>query len=122
LELPRDKWIDTQDIIYPKSQYSNGKGLSNLAIVHGIPIIESHRALDDCKILAKLLALVPDIESQLAKAARPKVLVKSLEERPGALSRKYGFRWNTIIPLAWAKYMPEEDIELLPFKAIKANF
>jgi DNA polymerase-3 subunit epsilon len=121
LELPTDRWIDTQDIVYPKSQYSNSTSLNNLAIVHGIPIVESHRALDDCKILAKLLALVPDLETQLAKAARPKVLVKSLEERPGTLSRKHGFRWNTIIPLAWAKYMPEEDIELLPFKAIKVN-
>jgi DNA polymerase-3 subunit epsilon len=121
LELSTDKWIDTQDIVYPKSQYSNSTSLSNLAIIHGIPIVESHRALDDCKILAKLLALVPDLETQLAKAARPKVLVKSLEERPGTLSRKYGFRWNTIIPLAWAKYMPEEDIEFLPFKAIQIS-
>lgn len=121
LELPADRWIDTQDIVYPKSQYSNSTSLNNLAIVHGIPVVESHRALDDCRILAKLLALVPDLEAQLVKAARPKVLVKSLEERPGILSRKLGFRWNTIIPLSWAKYMPEEDIELLPFKAIKVD-
>jgi hypothetical protein len=58
---------------------------------------------------------------QLEKAARPKVLVKSLEEKPGTLSRKYGFRWNSIIPLSWAKYMPEEDIYLLPFKAVKIH-
>lgn len=121
LELPTDNWIDTQDIIYPKSQYSNGTSLTNLAITHGIPIVDSHRALDDCKILAKLLALVPDLAIQLSRASRPKVLVKSLEEKPGTLSRKYGFRWNSIIPLAWAKYMPEEDIELLPFKTIKID-
>jgi DNA polymerase-3 subunit epsilon len=119
LELKVDNWIDTQDIIYPKSQYSNGTSLNKLAITHGIPIVDSHRALDDCKILAKLLALVPDLAIQLSKAARPKVLVKSLEEKPGTLSRQYGFRWNSIIPLAWAKYMAEEDIVLLPFKAIK---
>jgi len=121
LELPMKNWIDTQDIIYPKSQYCRGTGLNNLAIAHGIPIVDSHRALDDCKVLAKLLSLVPDIEIQLSIAARPKVLVKSLEERPGTLSRQYGFRWNLIIPLAWAKYMPEEDINLLPFKAIKIS-
>ncbi|WP_204104075.1 MULTISPECIES: 3'-5' exonuclease [Spirulina sp. CCY15215] len=119
LELPMDNWIDTQDIIYPKSQYSNSTSLSNLAIIHGIPILNAHRALSDCQVLANLLTLVPDLEVQLSKAARPKVLVKSLEEKPGRLSKKHGFRWNSIIPLAWAKYMPEEDIPLLPFKAIK---
>jgi DNA polymerase III subunit epsilon len=119
LVLPMENWIDTQDIIYPKSQYCRGNSLNNLAIAHGIPIIDSHRALEDCQVLAKLLSLVTDLEIQLAKAARPKVLVKSLEEKPGMLSRQYGFRWNLIIPFAWAKYMPEEDIESLPFKAMK---
>ncbi len=121
LELPVDNWIDTQDIIYPKSQYCKGRSLNNLAITHDIPIVDSHRALDDCKLLAKLLALVPDLTMQLSNASRQKVLVKSLEEKPGILSRQYGFRWNLIIPSAWAKYMPEEDIKLLPFKAIKIS-
>lgn len=121
LELSTENWVDTQDIMYPKSQYSKGTSLNNLAITHGIPIVDSHRALDDCKVLAKLLSLVTDLEMQLSKANRPKVLVRSLEERPGTLSKKYGFRWNSTIPLAWSKYMPEEDIELLPFKAIEIS-
>lgn len=119
LEIPLENWIDTQDIVYPKSQYCKGTSLNNLAITHGIPIVDSHRALDDCKVLAKLLSLAPGLEVQLSKAARPKVLVKSLEDRPGTLSRQHGFQWNSTIPLAWSKYMPEEDILLLPFKAIK---
>lgn len=119
LDLPIENWIDTQDIIYPKSQYCKSTSLNSLAIAHGIPIVDSHRALDDCKVLTKLLSLVPDLEAQLSKANRPKVLVRSLEERPGTLSRQHGFRWNSVIPSAWSKYMPEEDIELLPFKAIK---
>lgn len=121
LKISMDNWVDTQDITYPKSRFSNGTSLSNLAIAHDIPIIDSHRALNDCQILAKLLGLVPDLEMQLLRASRPKVLVRSLEEKPGTLSKKNGFRWNSIIPLAWAKYMPEEDISLLPFKAIKIS-
>ena len=119
LDLPMENWIDTQDIIYPKSKYCKSTSLNSLAIAHGIPIVDSHRALDDCKVLTKLLSLVPDLEEQLSKANRPKVLVRSLEERPGTLSRQYGFRWNSVIPSAWSKYMPEEDIKLLPFKAVK---
>ena len=110
-----------QDIIYPKSKYCNSNGLHNLAIAHGLPIISFHRALSDCQTLVNLLALVPDLKIQLAKASRPKVLVKSLEQKPGTLSRKHGFRWNSIIPLSWAKYMPEEDISLLPFKVVKIH-
>lgn len=119
LKVPSKSWVDTQDITYPKSDFTKGTSLNNLAISHGIPIVGSHRALNDCDTLVKLLALVPDLEEQLKKASRPKVLVKSLEEKPGSLSKKKGFIWHSIIPFTWAKYMPEEDISLLPFKAIK---
>ena len=121
LDLPRDNWIDTRDIVYPKSQYCQGRSLKDLAIIHGIPLVNFHRALHDCQVLANLLALVPDLKMQLSKAAQPKVLVKSLENKPGRLSKQHGFRWNSIIPLAWAKYMAEEDIKRLPFKAVKVR-
>ena len=121
LKIPLSNWIDTQDIRYPKSKYCQGTSLNNLAIAHGIPIVDAHRALDDCRTLTKLLSLVPNLEEELKRASRPKVLVKSLEEKPGALSKMYGFKWNSIIPYSWAKYMPEEDIESLPFSAVKVS-
>ena len=117
LEIPLSGWVDTQDIRYPKSEYCKGTGLNNLAITHGIPVVDAHRALDDCKTLVKLLSLVPNLEEELMKAARPKVLVRSLEDKPGTLSKKYGFRWHSIIPYSWAKYMPEQDVIELPFEA-----
>jgi DNA polymerase-3 subunit epsilon len=119
LRISQKKWIDTQDIRYPNSEYSSGTSLTNLAIAHGIPIVDIHRALDDCKILIKLLSVVPNLEHELIRASRPKILVKSLEQSPGKLSKKNGFRWNSIIQNAWAKYMPEEDIKTLPFPVEK---
>ncbi len=119
LKIPLSNWIDTQDIRYPNSKYCRGTSLNNLAIAHGIPIIEAHRALDDCKTLTKLLSLVPNLEEELKRASRPKVLVKSLEEKPGALSKMHGFKWHSIIPYSWAKYMPEQDIGTLPFSVVK---
>lgn len=121
LKIPFSNWIDTQDIQYPNSRYCRGTSLNNLAIAHGIPIVDAHRALDDCRTLTKLLSLVPNLEEELGKAARPKVLVRSLEEKPGALSKEYGFKWHSLIPYSWAKYMPEEDIRLLPFSATKVE-
>lgn len=121
LKIPLSGWIDTQDIPYPKSQYCRGTSLNNLAITHGIPIVEAHRALDDCRTLTKLLSLVPNLEEELKRASRPKILVKSLEEKPGTLSKIHGFKWHSIIPYSWAKYMPEDDIKNLPFKAVKVS-
>ena len=121
LKIPFSNWIDTQDIHYPKSQYSQGTSLNNLAIAHGIPIVDAHRALDDCRTLTKLLSLVPNLEEELKRASRPKVLVKSLEEKPGTLSKMHRFKWHSIIPYSWAKYMPEQDIATLPFRAVKVS-
>lgn len=121
LKIPLSNWIDTQDIHYPKSKYCQGTSLNNLAIAHGIPIVDAHRALDDCRTLTKLLSLVPNLEEELKRASRPKVLVKSLEEKPGTLSKMHGFKWNSIIPYSWAKYMPEQDIETLPFSTVKVS-
>jgi len=121
LKIPFSNWVDTQDIHYPNSKYCQGTSLNNLAIAHGIPVVDAHRALDDCRTLTKLLSLVPNLEEELKRASRPKVLVKSLEEKPGALSKKHGFKWHSIIPYSWAKYMPEEDIETLPFSAVKVS-
>jgi len=121
LEIPLSNWIDTQDIRYPKSKYCQGTSLNNLAIAHGIPIVDAHRALDDCRTLTKLLLLVPNLEEELKRVSQPKVLVKSLEEKPGTLSKMHGFKWNSIIPYSWAKYMLEQDIETLQFSAVKVS-
>ncbi|MGA1409611.1 MAG: PolC-type DNA polymerase III [Prochlorotrichaceae cyanobacterium] len=121
LNIPLSNWIDTQDIRYPNSKYCKGSSLNNLAIAHGIPIVDAHRALDDCKTLTKLLSLVPNLEEELKRASRPKVLVKSFEKKPGTLSKMYGFKWHSIIPYSWAKYMPEEDILSLPFSAAQVS-
>jgi DNA polymerase-3 subunit epsilon len=121
LKIPFSNWVDTQDIHYPNSKYCQGTSLNNLAIAHGIPVVDAHRALDDCRTLTKLLSLVPNLEEELKRASRPKVLVKSLEEKPGAMSKKHGFKWHSIIPYSWAKYMPEEDIGTLPFSAVKVS-
>lgn len=121
LKILSSDWIDTQDIVYPRSKYCQGTSLNNLAIAHEIPIVDAHRALDDCRILTKLLSLVPNLKGELEKASRPKVLVKSLEDKPGTLSKIHGFKWNSIIPSAWAKYIPEQDITSLPFSVVKVS-
>ncbi len=111
-------WVDTQDIIYPNSEYCKSTALANLAYAHSIPVIDCHRALDDCRTLVRLLTVVPELEAEIIKAARPKFLYRSLEPKPGTLSKQAGFRWNTLIQNAWAKKMSAEDATKLPFETV----
>ena len=102
-------WLDAQDIRYPNSDIANGKSLTALAIAHGIPVVNAHRALADVQLLAQLLAKVEDLPGEIKRAARPKVLVISQESYPGTESKKAGFIWNGIVEGRWAKRMPDED-------------
>lgn len=107
-------WADAATITYPRQ--STKRDLVNIALANGVPIVNAHRAFDDCRILAELLGKVPDLEPQLALAARPKATVKALvgfEQKD--LAKEAGFVWDAIIPRSWAKRMPLDDAEALPF-------
>ena len=107
-------WADAAAITYPRQ--STKRDLVNIALANGVPIVNAHRALDDCRILCELLGKVPDLDAQLARAARPKATVIALvsyDERH--LAKDAGFVWDAIVPRAWAKRMPLEDAEALPF-------
>ena len=107
-------WADAAAITYSKA--SHKLDLVNIALANGIPIVNAHRALDDCRILCELLGKVPDLDYQLARAARPKVLVKALVSFDQKdLAKAAGFHWDSVVPRAWARRMPAEDTEALPF-------
>lgn len=111
-------WSDAAAIRYPRP--SHKRDLVSLCLAHGIPVVSAHRALDDCRLLAELLGKVPNLEAELARAARPKVLVRALvpyEDRGRA--KDAGFIWDKLVPRAWAKRMPWEDAKLLPFEVIE---
>lgn len=113
-----DKWSDAAAIRYPRP--SNSRSLVNLCLAHGIPVVSAHRALDDCRLLAELLGKVPDLEAELARAARPKVLVRALVGYEGKDAAKAaGFYWDREVPRAWAKRMPWEDAEELQFEVME---
>lgn len=111
-------WSDAAAIRYPKP--SHKRDLVNLCVAHGIPVVSAHRAFDDCRLLAELLGKVPDLEAELARAARPKVLVKALVGYGDRqMAKDHGFHWNNPVPNAWTKRMPLEDAEELPFEVVE---
>jgi DNA polymerase-3 subunit epsilon len=107
-------WADAAAIQYPRQ--STKRDLVNIALANGIPVVNAHRALDDCRLVADLLGKVPDLEYQLARAARPKATVIALVSYDDRhLAKDAGFVWDSLVSKAWAKRMPLEDAEALPF-------
>ncbi len=107
-------WADAATITYPRQ--STKRDLVNIALANGVPIVNAHRALDDCRILAELLGKVSDLDAQLERAARPKATVIAMVGyNDRHLAKDAGFVWDSLVSKAWAKRMPLEDAEALPF-------
>ncbi|MFA4971378.1 MAG: exonuclease domain-containing protein [bacterium] len=112
-------WIDTCDgITWPK-QAKPGSSLISLALEHGLAVVDPHRALSDCLLLARLLTrcaeLGHDVQAMLARGLRPQTLVQALvsfEERDKA--KELGFHWDSANK-RWIRRMPLEDCAALPF-------
>jgi DNA polymerase III subunit epsilon len=103
------------------------KTLVAIALAHGIGVASAHRAMADCDTISRLLTRVHemgvDLEQLIARAMRPKVLVKALvsyDDRQLAKDRH--FVWS--IPPgykkeAWNREYPEGEIPTdLPFETI----
>jgi len=82
------------------------KALVAIALAHGIGVASAHRAMADCDTISRLLTRVHemgvDLEQLIARAMRPKVLVRALvsyDDRQLAKDRK--FVWS--IPPGYKK-------------------
>jgi DNA polymerase-3 subunit epsilon len=112
-------WIDSAwDVDWPR--VGNGRKLIDLALAHGLAVLDAHRALSDCLLLARLLERVAelghDVGQLLARAMRPKVKVIAevpFEQKDEA--KAAGFRWEPYPVKKWWRMMPAEDIAALPF-------
>ena len=113
------KWIcSLTDLTFPVP--SSSQSLIAIALAHDVGVVQAHRALADCFLLARLFERVTelgyDVPLMLAQGLRPKVEVQALvsyEDRDQAKSRK--FRWNEDGTKRWLRRMPLEDIAALPF-------
>jgi DNA polymerase-3 subunit epsilon len=99
---------------------SASRGLTALALAHGVGVVAAHRALDDVMTLARLFERAAeiggDVPAMLAKAMRPKgtfvVAGTNFDEARNALAKAAGFRWEKP---HWMRRMAREDVTALPF-------
>jgi DNA polymerase III subunit epsilon len=113
-------WIDTcHGIDWPR-QTKPGSSLISLALEHGLGVIDPHRALSDCLLLARLLSRCfergGDVDAMLARGLRPTATFQALvsfEEKDRA--KEAGFHWEAA-EKRWLRKMAVEDAAALPFK------
>lgn len=99
-----------------------GESLVPLALAHGVGVVQAHRALTDCDILARLLTraseLGMDLSQAFARALRPKSLFYAATSfDQNELVKVHGFAWDPDrYGKNWYRWMPAEDAERLPFR------
>ena len=99
-----------------------GEHLVHLALAHKVGVLDAHRAMTDCDILARLFTraaeMGADIQAMFQRGLRPKNLFYSLapyEQKD--LVKEYGFGWDVARHgKNWYRFMPPEDTLALPFK------
>jgi DNA polymerase-3 subunit epsilon len=109
-------WVCTwADFEWPGEHKS--KGLAMLALDFGIPVVDVHRALNDCIYITKLFNVMDDLPGMFTKAMRPKATFQSMA-RPfddNDLVKSHGFRWTGDKVTGWRRTMAVADAALLPF-------
>jgi DNA polymerase-3 subunit epsilon len=100
-----------------------GSSLLYTAAGLGVPIVEQHRALTDCFLLAKCLERVhakegpAGIRARFARAMRPAATFRAIvsyDDRD--LAKKAGFQWQPEKKWWVRERLAIEDAALLPFK------
>lgn len=116
-------WVCTMNHVeWP--QPCSSKSLAAIALTHGVGIVQAHRALADCDIIARLLTRVYemgtgpsfDLQRIIANAMRPrvKVVARVLYEQRD-LAKQAGFTWDTEHKIWWREDFVD-NVEKYPFK------
>lgn len=116
-EIP---WIDTCGAVDWPRQSKPGASLISLCLDHGLGVVDPHRALSDCLMLARLLARVHemghDVGAILARGLRPRAMFQALVSYDDKdLAKEAGFRWDAERK-AWLRKMACEDVGSLVFR------
>lgn len=117
-------WIDTMTLDWPM-QEKPGQSLIGLALAHGLGVVDPHRSLSDCMLIARLLTrcaeLGHDLEALLAQGLRPTALFQALvsfDEKDKA--KDAGFHWEASTR-RWLRKMAVEDAAKLGFATREAT-
>lgn len=122
LELP---WICTcSGVTWPNQDKENGS-LISLALAHGLGVVDPHRALSDCLLLARLMTrcheLGHDVQAMLEQGRRPQAMFQAIVPFDDKdLAKAAGFKWEASTK-RWIRKMAIEDAGKLGFPTRKVD-
>lgn len=120
-------WIDTCNGITWPRQSKPGASLVSLCLDHGLGVVDPHRALQDCLMIARLLQrcaeLGRDVGALLAQGLRPMATFRALvpyDDRDKA--KAAAFRWDAASKM-WLRKMAIDEAteEKLGFRVQQIN-
>jgi DNA polymerase-3 subunit epsilon len=113
-------WICTlRDFRWKVPSLRSTPSVVDLALAHGVPVWQTHRALTDCAYLAEVLASRQDLPELLLDAQKPQTLyaaVVTYEQRE--MAKAAGFQWQAHQQRTWTRYLREDEVGALPFKVV----
>lgn len=118
-------WIDTCfGVNWPK-QSKEGSSLINLALEHGLGVVDPHRALQDCLLLARLMTrcaeLGHDVSKILERGLRPMATYQAMVSYDtNKLAKEAGFKWKPETK-QWLRRMAIEDAGKLEFRTVEVK-
>lgn len=117
---PDIPWIDTCFGVDWPMQTKPGSNLISLALEHGIAVVDPHRALSDCMLLARLLTrceeLGHNVDTILARGLRPTAMFQAIVTFDNKdKAKEVGFHWEASTK-RWLRKMAIEDAAKLPFQ------
>jgi DNA polymerase-3 subunit epsilon len=118
-------WIDTCfGVNWPK-QSKEGSSLINLALEHGLGVVDPHRALQDCLLIARLMTrcaeLGHDVSKILERGLRPMATYQAMVSYDtNKLAKEAGFKWKPETK-QWLRRMAIEDAGKLGFQTVEVK-
>ena len=113
-------WLCTlRDFRWKLPGLRSAPSVVDLALAHGVPVWQTHRALTDCGYLAQVLASRQDLPELLLDAQTPQILYEAVviyEQRE--MVKAAGFRWQEHKERTWTRYLREDEARALPFKVV----
>ncbi len=123
--LANKPWICTYGIRWPR-ETAPAMSLVNLALAHGLGVVDAHRAINDCLLIARLLTRCAEmgpgtIDSLLAQGLRPQAMFQALvsfDDKDKA--KAAGFRWDGPTK-KWLRKMAIADTHDLDFDTVQVQ-
>ena len=91
--------------------------LTDLALAHGVPVWEVHRALPDCTYLASVFSKRDDLAALIEDAKTPQFLYEAqVGFADKEKAKAHGFQWSANgYERAWTRKLRAAEVEMLPF-------